>query len=262
MEDLRQKYNPEGSTLRKAQLRMLDILSVVDEIFRRNHIDYWLHGGSLLGAVRHHGFIPWDDDVDIAVRSSDMPRVRKVLQAELPNNLCFQDATTDSRYHLPISKVRDKHSLIDEVDSHNMKERGLYIDIIPMEEIVSTKFKRPIDKFCRHCFWGRSRYNDRVLDRLIGFFGYYPMKLWIGMIRLWLKMFPTHIWGNLYGWDDLEEQETDVFPVQDIDFEGHTFMAPANPDAFLKVIYGDYMQIPPEEKRSVNRHGMKIEIYD
>ena len=94
MEDLR-KYNPEGSTLRKAQMRMLDILLVVDKIFRKHHIEYWLDGGTLLGAVRHGGFIPWDDDLDINVRVSDISRIRKVLQSELPKNLCYQDVTTD-----------------------------------------------------------------------------------------------------------------------------------------------------------------------
>ena len=260
MEDL-SRYNPEGSILRKAQLRMLDILSVVDDIFRRNHIDYWLHGGTLIGAVRHHGFIPWDDDVDIAVRALDMPRIRKVLNAELPENLCLQDITTDSNYYLPISKVRDKHSLFDEVDSYNLKERGIYIDIIPMEEILSPNSKRPVDKFLRHCIWGRSNYTNKLVDKIVGVIGYYPVKLWIGIIRLWLKIFPTHTWGDTYGWvESFVEKESDIFPVRDIDFEGHTFLAPADPDAFLKVIFGDYMQIPPEEKRAT--HTKRIEFYD
>ncbi len=263
MEDLRQKYNPDGSLLRQAQLRMLDILSVVDEIFRRNNIDYWLHAGTLIGAVRHKGFIPWDDDVDIAVKASDMQRIRKVLNAELPDNLCLQDTTTEPNYYLPFSKVRDKHSLIDEPESKHLKERGIYIDIFPIEEIISTEFKRPIDKFCRHCIWGRSRFTNRAIDKAIGLFGYYPMKLYIGMLRFWIKLFPTHNWGNTYGWSDtLDECESDIFPVTDISFEGHTFLGPANADGYLKAEYGDYMQIPPEEKRSVNRHATKIEIYN
>ena len=61
-ESLRAKYNPEGSELRRLQMRMLDILIVVDEICRRHDIPYWIEGGTLLGAVRHGGFIPWDDD--------------------------------------------------------------------------------------------------------------------------------------------------------------------------------------------------------
>ena len=70
MEDLR-KYNPEGSTLRKAQMRMTDILLIVDKICEKHNIPYFLDGGYLIGAVRHGGFIPWDDDLDIAVMRED-----------------------------------------------------------------------------------------------------------------------------------------------------------------------------------------------
>ena len=261
MEDLRQKYNPDGSILRRAQLRMLDILVAVDEIFRRHHIDYWLHGGTLLGAVRHHGFIPWDDDMDIAVRTSDMPRIRKVLQHELPERFCYQDITTDPHFCMAIAKVRDKHSLFDEPDSHQLKERGIYIDIIPMEEIISAKNQYPINYLYRHCIWGRSRYSNRLLDRFLGYVCYYPVKLWIACIRLWTKLLHTHTWGDIYGWAfTIEEKESDIFPVRDIEFEGYTLLGPANPDGFLRAIYGDYMQIPPEDKRAT--HTNRIEFYD
>ena len=64
---LRNRFNPEGSLLRQHQLRMLDILIEIDKICQKHNINYWIDGGTLLGAVRHGGFIPWDDDIDIAV---------------------------------------------------------------------------------------------------------------------------------------------------------------------------------------------------
>ena len=73
MEDL-SRYNPEGSTLRRAQLRMLEILKVVDAICAKHGIQYTLDGGTLLGAVRHGGFIPWDDDIDIGIPREDFFR--------------------------------------------------------------------------------------------------------------------------------------------------------------------------------------------
>lgn len=99
-EELRTIYNPEGSILRKVQLKMLDILRTVDTICKKHNIEYVLDGGSLLGAVRHGGFIPWDDDLDITVMRKDFKRLRKILPKELPSNLVYQDCTTDSNLSL------------------------------------------------------------------------------------------------------------------------------------------------------------------
>jgi len=70
-EELREKYNPDGSELRHAQLRMLEMLSFLDKVCTENKITYWIDDGTLLGAVRHGGFIPWDDDVDVAMPLDD-----------------------------------------------------------------------------------------------------------------------------------------------------------------------------------------------
>lgn len=125
MEDLRQRYNPDGSSLRKAQLRMVEILKEVDKICRRHNIPYYLEGGTLLGAIRHHGFIPWDDDLDISVLKKDFPRLKKALQNELPENLIYQDRWTDFNCPIIFAKVRDKHSLFEESDSRRVKELSL-----------------------------------------------------------------------------------------------------------------------------------------
>ena len=79
---LNEKYNPEGSQLRKAQLRMLELLVFIDEVCRKNDIPYWLDSGTLLGAMRHGGFIPWDDDADICILRSDAERLEKIMMTE------------------------------------------------------------------------------------------------------------------------------------------------------------------------------------
>lgn len=253
MEDLR-KYNPEGSTLRKAQLRMLDILLEVDKIFRKHEIDYWLDGGTLLGAVRHGGFIPWDDDLDINVRKSEVPRIREILQSELPSNLCFQDVTTDWNYHMLICKVRDKNSVFDDPYSKLMKERGIYIDLIPMEEVVSIKLKYPIDFVYLRCIRGIHNYSPRFIEKFLGYLCYLPAIICTGICRLWTKLFHSHMWGHCYGWLSYNHiKEHDIFPLSEINFEGHKVKAPNNPDAFLTALFGDYMQVPPEEKRLTHR---------
>ena len=66
-EELKEKYNPDGSDTRRAQLRMLEMLHFIDDICKKNNIEYYINSGTLLGAVRHGGFIPWDDDLDICI---------------------------------------------------------------------------------------------------------------------------------------------------------------------------------------------------
>lgn len=79
--ELRAKYNPDGSNLRKMQLRMLEMLKYIDSICRENDIKYWLSSGTCLGAVRHGGFIPWDDDADIEMLASDYRKLEKILRS-------------------------------------------------------------------------------------------------------------------------------------------------------------------------------------
>lgn len=77
--ELRKRFNPDGSLLRRQQLRMLELLEVIDVICRKHQIPYWLSSGTLIGAARHKGFIPWDDDLDIEMLRSDYLRLLKVL---------------------------------------------------------------------------------------------------------------------------------------------------------------------------------------
>ncbi len=260
MEDF-SKYNPEGSTLRKTQHRMVNILSCVAAILDKHKIPYFLHGGTLLGAVRHGGFIPWDDDLDIAVLWNDIPKIREILQSELPENMCYQDITTDYNYPMIISKVRDKKSIFDDPYSKRIKDRGIYIDLIPIEEVVAQKIKDSIDFVYIRSIRGIHNYSDRFIEKLLGYICYPFAVSAIFICRLWVKFFHTHKWGNTYGWKTPKHfKEEDIFPLRTIVFEGEAFASPANPDKFLTTNYGDYMQIPPEDKRVT--HLAKITFLD
>ena len=132
---LRQRFNPDGSLLRRQQLRMLDILREVDRICRKHHISYWLSSGTLIGALRHDGFIPWDDDLDIEMMRSDYLRLMSVLPSELPDWLALQNDETDPGYFYFYAKLRDRRSRMLEQNAYDRhwKEQGIYIDIFPME---------------------------------------------------------------------------------------------------------------------------------
>ena len=95
--------------LRTCQLKQLGILEEIDRICRKHNISYWLDGGSLLGAVRHGGFIPWDDDIDIAMPQDDARRFAEVAPKELPPTLRLQTPDTENTRE-PIMKVRDLNS--------------------------------------------------------------------------------------------------------------------------------------------------------
>lgn len=260
MEDLR-KYNPEGSTLRKAQMRMLDILKVFDAICQKHGIEYTLDGGTLIGAVRHGGFIPWDDDLDVNVTRDDLLKLREILPNELPDNLVYQDYMTEPYYPNLIAKIRDKHSYIFEEECTNrFKEKGIFIDIIPIEEIPNLKWKAKLDYWYGHCLRSIHHYydtKDRILSYIVLPFAWTLVQL----TRFVNKFRHVDQLSHEYGWQSYGGfSKKDYYPIKRIPFEGFQACVPHNPDAVLTALFGDYMQIPPEEKRIV--HSTKIEFYD
>ncbi len=260
MDDL-SKYNAPGTVTRALQNRMLQIMVEVDRILRKHGIEYWLDGGTLLGAIRHGGFIPWDDDLDINVKMQDMPMIRKVLNAELPHEYVFHDVHNDPNYHLLLAKVRDTKSVFEDGYSSRHKYQGVYVDIIPMEEVVPLRLKNIIDFVYIRCLRGMHNYSDRLIEKILGYVCYPPVLFASSLCRLWTRLFHSHQWGHAYGWLSYNHiSEKDIFPTKDIQFSGVTLRAPANPDAFLTALFGDYMQVPPPEKRIT--HNGKVVFLD
>ena len=126
MEDFSQ-YNGEGTTLRKVQLRLVDMMVEIDKVCRRHNIQYWLDCGTLLGAVRHGGFIPWDDDLDIAMLSSDYKRFLEIAPKELPESFFIQSKQTDPLWPRDYLRVRDNNSLfITKNEDFSKKGQAIY----------------------------------------------------------------------------------------------------------------------------------------
>lgn len=248
--------------LRRCQLKELDILREIDAICRRHDIPYWLDGGTLLGAVRHGGFIPWDDDVDIAMPLADIDRFCRVAAIELPEGFFLQTRATDADVVAPVVKVRDRASLLMEPgdDFARSYAKGLYVDIFPMRPYpnVSRSFVRRVARgYCRaNAVLHTAHYYSL---RSFAEFFYFGAKralcrmAWEAacVARPTDKYISNTLDNNGYG---IMHRTDSVFPLSTIAFEGIAFSAPANPDAYLHDLYGDYHTLPPEEKR----HGHAI----
>lgn len=259
------KYNGDGTILRRAQNRMLEILIEVDKICKKHNISYWLEGGTLLGAVRHRGFIPWDDDIDISLLRKDYQKLIKILPKELPSNFVFQNEDTDKYYSDKFSKIRDKNSFfLDPISKFTQKEQGLYIDIFPQEVMFSSKIKNSLDYFYKNAFKRSRRFYKGKWMYISGCILLPFSSLLVVVFRLLHKLFGSDklfpAAGVPFFYEAIHSKET-IFPCIPIVFEGHEFLAPNKMHDYLVVHFGkDYMQIPPKDKR--HSHATKIKFYD
>ena len=262
-ENLRQIYNPEGSELRTLQLKMLEILTIVTNICDKYHLTYWISGGTLLGAVRHGGFIPWDDDIDIELLRPDYLKLLKILPKELPDNLYLQ-TPKEKGYNLLFSKVRDKYSIVhsEEEDMAPYKVKGIFIDIFP-EERSYRWMKNCVDFFYGRAFRRLKREKPPHLRR--HFYEYiFSLVLYpIGILLMWIARIicnitkPDNILHSYGIGNSTNHSAKYMFPVSKVVFEGKEFSAPKKPDIYLTKQYGNYMTVPPIEKRSM--HFSKVD---
>jgi lipopolysaccharide cholinephosphotransferase len=120
---------------------ILEIFKVVADICERHQIPYFAIGGTCLGAVRHHGFIPWDDDLDIGLLREDYLRLLPLLRKELPEQCMVHDKECDKDYPYLYAKVRDKYSGIEEDYIFKTQHTGCFIDIFPLERSPYPLFR-------------------------------------------------------------------------------------------------------------------------
>jgi len=264
-DQLRKQYSPDGSLLRKGQMRMLDMLTFLDKVCRENNLTYWLEGGTLLGAVRHGGFIPWDDDTDIMMPTKDLKKLKKIIAQDKYKSEPYrlQTAESDSGFFEYWCVLRDLRSeyVMDRRIHNRRKYRGLQVDIFPVDTALNQKLRNFSN-------W----YSTRVLGRLVK----YPIPNWmIFLPDFFLRNILNPIFRSIrckssesvftydYGCCFYEIHKTEnVFPLKEIAFEGRIFKCPNNCDAYLQEIYGStWGELPPEGKRRQDAHstGFKIE---
>lgn len=243
----------------------LDMLEFVDSICKKNNIAYFLHAGTLLGAVRHKGFIPWDDDVDICMSRKQFKRLLKTFQDTQQYELQFYDRTKG--YDLPYAKIRDKRTL--RVDEFTNKpydpEKGLDIDIFIIDgysnNIVLRKIhfaiqNRLFKEFIRS--GAKTTSNDNSVKKFLkqlyqAIFTQSLMAKCVNFFAGFWNMEKVQYAGCMVGLyrHKIELAKSKSFlEVKEGEFEGRKFPIPGDADDVLKSIYGpDYMTPPPLEKR-------------
>ena len=261
-EELRARFNPEGSLLRRQQLVMLDIVKEFDRICKKYEIPYFLYGGTLLGAIRHNGFIPWDDDLDVALLRKDYLKLMEILPKELPEHIALQTNDTDKNYFYFFAKLRDKHSFLDEGNYDRVfKERGVYIDIFPLERIIYwTHIKSaPLQG---HTFKILRTGKDDVKSmRKVRFITWVNRYCTFPVLRAVSRLSRTNSLMCDYGIPFHKVYDLkDVFPLKTHDFEGVQLSIPNNSHHMLQAMYGDYMQLPDLDH--LEPHVQRIEFYD
>ncbi len=250
--------------LRKAQLIMLEMLLEFDLICKKYKLQYWLDSGTLLGAVRHGGFIPWDDDIDLSMPVEDYNRFIEIAEKELSKNIFFQTRATDSEFKFDYIKLRSNKASI--VEFHEKDEKinyhqGVFIDIFPMLTLENTQENK---KFYEESFEELRACSSTSLHTLNGVDK--PKKREALIVLLakrhqgWEKENSKVVYSgkmpDVASWFDIDQ----VFPVKKIEFEGFVFYAPKNPKHYLSSIYSfNYMELPPENKRIV--HAWKIKFH-
>ena len=256
--------------LRKAQLKMVEILEAIDDICKRHDIKWWLCYGTMLGAVRHNGFIPWDDDCDIAMMREDYERFMEVALKELPSNLHLQNRELEPSYNKSITKIRmDGTKLVALEEKENEPyHQGIFVDIfvwdyhLKINEVIlkniswitKLRYKR---KNYPKGHWKRSAWQ--VTAALPYLFYSCTLKCMTAFSLSYRKNESLPYVGTEFKTTDKVFCSREmIFPLRrDIPFEGKYFPVPNDCNAFLTYKYGDYMTLPPVGQRRVHAKSIK-----
>lgn len=259
---MRKMENRSMDNLKKIQYVEQDLLDYVVKFCEKNNIEYWLDWGTLLGCIRHKGFIPWDDDIDIHMPREDYDKFIELEHNNPDSKYRILSPKYNKDYYYSFAKMVDNDTTLEEIGLRKIKDLGVYVDIFPLDYVNKRKsLKVRIERFL---FMIRMApafmdYNNRVNNKNRVFF--------IKILKVLNKIFRFDKTGYLADrlaarnkkgeyWGLLVEGESkDIYDVSDFNesinlvFEGENFSAPVNYNRILRNYYGDYMQLPPVEKQ-------------
>ena len=246
----------------------LEILVEVDRICRKYGINYFLDSGSALGAIRHKGFIPWDDDIDIGMLRKDYVLFIQVAEKELAENFFLQTSVTDINYNKLHAKVRKNNTLfIENATSGRDMHQGIFIDIFPFDNVpdyggllyirVNQFLQKLVVYQLNEKYEKIARYKI-FLSRLV--LGKNPQK----RFDKFCNLFNNKDTKNITSFSYIDKEQLPFLRewfinTDDVLFEGRFFKIMRGWDGYLKRLYGDYMALPPIEKRQTH-NALKVEV--
>jgi lipopolysaccharide cholinephosphotransferase len=262
----------------EARPMLLATLCAFRDICDRHSLRYYLSGGTLLGAIRHGGFIPWDDDIDVIMPRPDYDRLIELSREEPFGRYALLASETNGAHIYPFAKFCDSKTVLIEDRHSNAEGMGVFIDIFPMDGVSDdmVEYKRQLRKIS---FWNRlgkyagtsvwtsknpllvaPRFLVVVACKAIGCKAINRRVSWLAKVRPFSesRCVAVVVWG--YGTRERIEREA-FEPRRVAKFEGDEFSISEGFDAYLRNLYGDYMSLPPVESR-VRKHDFSVYVRD
>lgn len=260
--------------LPKLHACQLIIASEIKRLCDKHGIRYFMIAGTLLGAVRHGGFIPWDDDMDIGMLREDYEAFLRVAGEELDDRFFLQTTETDEHYGLPFAKVLLRGTVLTESTAGSRAQKGIFVDVFPFdvspEDAAAARrhdkrtyfYKRLLLAKRRYNVCGKGEYGKRAAYFLLSVIAAcYSSRGLCNKLQAEITRYNGQASskivniGGAYGYQKETILREWVRDTVDLPFEETHLAAPVDYVAYLETFYGDYMTPPPEDKR-YNRHSV------
>lgn len=260
----------DTATIAEHQKALLRLLEEFDRVARELKTPYCLFAGTLLGAVRHNGFIPWDDDLDVAMRRADYDRFMREAPAVINKEVFYLQNEFSDNWPMFFSKLRINNTACIEKyhPKNNVTHQGVYMDIFPCDNAFSTKFGRIIQFVCSKVIIAKGL-DQRGYDNDGGLKKPFMMlcRLMPGKFFHWIVRGPKKTGEYIHSFfGGASKFSHNIFPADCfgktvlMDFEGEKFPVPEKFDEMLRIQYGDYQTMPTEDEREMKRHVVLVDL--
>ena len=256
----------ELNQLKKIQI---EILNYIDNFCKKNDINYWIDCGTLLGAIRHKGYIPWDDDIDIGMLREDYNKFLKLYNNK-NNRYKFYCCENNKDWYYPLGKVLDTNTVLYEPNEDDGIKISINIDVFVYDNAPSNERKlKKMYKIRDFLFklnslqiYSKSLYKNNSIYNFIRlpfhlFLKFFPKGFFAKMVIRNSKKYEndeTGYVGNFTSYSKFICDKSVFDSFVDVEFENNKYRAPVSYDLWLKMFYGDYMKLPPKEKQ-VSHHS-------